>query len=113
MSWSVWSILVVAPVLSLAGCGTDEVWSCQNSTTTGGFSGTQPTDCQNQWICDGDIGVELLLQVTCTNGGGSFHCVCTGNGQEKGSFTAGAEVCDTATVAARANDQCGWRVPEE
>jgi hypothetical protein len=109
-------LLVLASVAAvlIAACGSDEIWACQNSTTTGGFTNAGVrTDCEVAWLCDADNGGALVLDLKCTNTGGStFKCDCIGNGNAKGSFTS-ADICESATLAEQVNEGCNWKVPEE
>ena len=105
--------LAIALAAAAPACGSDEIWACQNSTTTGGFTASgQRTDCEIAWLCDADNGAAVVLDLKCTNTGSSFKCDCLGNGVAKGSFSS-SDICDSATIAEQVNQGCNWKVPED
>jgi hypothetical protein len=97
----------------LAGCGTDEVWNCQNAGATSGFNGSA-TLCETQWLCDAPNGAEVILGVRCSGSGDSLQCDCVGNGQASDKFTGTSAVCAGGVeVATEANKGCHWSLPED
>src|SRR6185436_17769579 len=92
----------------LVGCGTEEVWSCQNTGTALGLSATSAS-CESHWICEGPDFSGLVLDLKCSTVGEKVNCDCLANGRSVAAFSMERDEC-ASNLAVEANDGCRWHV---